>query len=264
VETQDEAKTRADAHSAEAPDTGAEPERGARSRLTTVIIVTAVMVVVIAAAVLFMVANRDSVVPDVSLLTESEAVLALNNAGFEVGDIVSVVSESVGPGRVVAQDPAAGATVSVKTPVALTLAEPSSEEPVPDVVSREVEAAIDELSAAQFVPLVYDQYSETVPSGVVVSQLPAAGSPWVTGKEVIISVSRGPAAAGSIEVPPLVGMDAGSAERLLGDVGLEGYWLYNAVSSETQGLVLAQAPEPGVKVPAGAKVAVWVAGQPEF
>jgi len=149
-----------------------------------------------------------------------------------------------------------------RTLVALTLAEPSSESPVPDVVSLKEDAAVDLLAAAKFVPVTYEQYSETVAPGVVVSQLPQAGSTWITGKEVVISVSLGPAQAGSVEIPELVGTDAGLAEHLLDEAELEGYWLYNTVSPETPGLVLAQAPEAGVAVPPGAKVAVWVAGQP--
>jgi len=230
--------------------------------MTTALVVIAVSLVGFVALVLYLYAGRSATVPDLTRMTQEEATLALDEAGFEVGEISYVVDPAVGPDRVVSQDPAAGTAASVRTPVALTLAQPSSEVPVPDMVSREEDAAVEELSAAQFVPVVYDQYSETVPSGVVVSQLPAAGSVWVTGKEVVLAVSRGPAPAGSVEVPELVGMDAASVERLLGELGLEGYWLYNTVSPETQGLVLAQAPEAGVAVPKGATVGVWVAGQP--
>lgn len=264
METQDKAENGAQVESAPAPGGATKPDSGSRSRLKTVIIATAVIVVVIVAAVLFMVANRDSVVPDVSLMTEEEAVLALSDAGFEVGEISYVVSESVGSGRVVSQVPAGGATASVKTPVALTVAEPSAEAPVPDVVLQPEDEAARRLTAASFVPVTYEQYSETVPTGIVVSQLPGAGAYWMTGKQVIISVSRGSAGAGSVEVPALAGKDSQAAKQLLDDAGLEGYWLYDTVSTKPQGLVLAQAPESGIAVAPGAKVAVWVAGQPEF
>jgi len=234
----------------------------ARPRLTTVIVVVAVLVIGLVATVLFMFAGRSATVPDLSLMTEDEAVVALADAGFDVGDIFYEVSESVGPGRVVSQSPAAGEKATVRTLVALTLAEPSSESPVPDVVSLAEDAASDRLAGAKFVPVTYEQYSETVAPGIVVSQLPKAGSTWITGREVVISVSRGPAQAGSVAIPELVGTDAALAEHLLDEAELEGYWLYNTVSPETPGLVLAQAPEAGVAVPKGAKVGVWVAGQP--
>lgn len=69
---------------------------------------------------------------------------------------------------------------------------------VPDVVGKTLAAATSDLTAAGLFTSVINVASSTVPRGVVISELPPAGSSVTPGSVVTLSVSSGPACADNV------------------------------------------------------------------
>ncbi len=93
------------------------------------------------------------------------------------GAEVSLMDPSIAAGwPVMAQDPAAGATVTAGASIALTATVPFV--PVPDVGGKPHDDAIAALQSAGF------DTSEITTDGVVTAQSPAAGTPWIAGTKV--------------------------------------------------------------------------------
>ena len=202
-------------------------------------------------------------VPDMVTMTQSQAEQTIVDSGLRTGDVTKIATGAVGPGLVALQRPAMGESVLSGTQVDLVLAEQTQPAPAPGVTGMRQSDAEAKLISAQFVPLDYQQYSDVVPAGSVVEQLPSAGTRYRTGSQVVIAVSLGRAPVTSSTVPTLTGGDDSVASAALQSADLVGYWLFNTVSSERPGLVLEQLPNPGVQVPPGSQVAVWVAGVPQ-
>ena len=228
--------------------------------LVAVIVVGLIVLAGVIALIAVMV-RRPVTVPMVVTMDQSQASAALSGVHLRVGAISHLATASAGAGFVVAQDPHAGTKSVIGSKVDLTLAEQPRPAPAPDVVGMTQSDAAAKLISAQFVPVQYEQYSTTVTAGQVVAQLPAARTPYETGRRVVFSVSLGTPTTTSLTVPSLAGLDDVAAHESLRSAGLVGLWLYNTVSTEPQGHVLDQLPRAGVRVPVGAQVAVWVAGQ---
>jgi serine/threonine-protein kinase len=239
----------------------AKVRREVRAGLFIAIAVGLILLIGVVLVIVVMV-RRPALVPDVTTMTEVEATQALANVHLNVGEISHLATSSVGPGRVVAQRPGSGAKAVAGSQVDLTFAEQTESASAPNVVGLKQADAQARLRAAQFIPVTYEQYSDRVAAGVVVAQLPSAGTQYVTGEPIIVSVSLGPPSGTSSVVPTLKGKDDVTAAQILAAAKLTGFWLYNAASSQPQGLVLGQLPNAGVVVPAGSQVGLWVAGEP--
>ncbi len=137
--------------------------------------------------------------PDVTGLPQTEAEAAVIAAGLSVERLLTVYSDTVPAGSVVAQSPAAGSTVPPGTGVTLSLsggtAAPSGPGtmPVPDVVGATQADALESLDAANFTGVITTQMSDSVPAGQVISQSPQAAAVVQQGSSVTIVVSSGPA-----------------------------------------------------------------------
>jgi len=132
------------------------------------------------------------VVPDVVGLAQPQA-----SADIEAVDNLTVAvsyqyHSNVPQGTVISQDPAGGTAVDIATTVSIivSLGQPV----VPDVVGLTQTAAIAAITGVGNLSVsVIFQYNDVVPSAVVISQSPAAGTAVDTGTTVDIVVSLGPA-----------------------------------------------------------------------
>jgi eukaryotic-like serine/threonine-protein kinase len=126
-------------------------------------------------------------VPDVTGESEDNARSAIEGAGLRVGKVTEEASEEE-PGTVIAQDPAAGGSVTKNTAVNLTVAKAV---PVPDVVTLSEDDARSELEDAGFEVRVRDQtVTDPAQNGIVVEQTPAADEERRQGSRVTIVVGR--------------------------------------------------------------------------
>ena len=220
------------------------------------LIVLAVLLVGALAYVLVMIVNQPVPVPSVHLQTHAQAATTLEQARLTLGMTSEVATGDVAVGLVVSQKPEAGRSVKLQSPVNIWVAvKPELVRP-PVVTGMTKTKAEGELRAAMFVPVTYNQYSDTVPAGTVVSQLPRDDAPTLTGTNVAIFVSLG-SGTGST-VPKVVGLNQTDATLAIGRVGLEPMWLANNVSSKPAGEIIDQAPDAGTIVPPGTPVAAVV------
>jgi beta-lactam-binding protein with PASTA domain len=118
---------------------------------------------------------------------------------------------------------------------------------VPDVTGMPVDKAIEQLTAVGFevAPLEYDESTKGTP-GIIVKQRPAAREKVDKGSVVTLTVQGPP----PVNVPKVIGMANKEAAEAIVAAGLK----LGAVSetysgSITKGIVVSQAPEPGIKAP---------------
>lgn len=133
--------------------------------------------------------QRMATVPRVAGATQQQAQVLLENAGFDVGDVV--VRRGAAPrGQVVATDPGEGQTVALPRTVTLTVSGGPPTVALPDVLGRslgEARSALEQLGLT-VVGVTVDSAS-LGPPDVVTAQMPAAGSAVVAGTGVRLTVS---------------------------------------------------------------------------
>ena len=158
------------------------------------------------------------VVPDVWGL-KTEAITAIAGAGLAVGTVEYEPSAEVPSDSVKHTRPWAGTSVAAGSAVALVV----STGPlvtVPNLANGPEDAAREALDAAYLtIRYITKQSSATVPSGLVISQNPDAGTSVAAYSAVSFVVSTGPPVV--VTVPNVMNRTLEDAERALRDAGLE-------------------------------------------
>lgn len=134
---------------------------------------------------------QEITVPDLTGKTAEEAQKALTVSGLKYAKGAAEYSDSVEKDHVVRQDIAAGETVAKDTVVTYYLSLGSEGTSVPNVVGQREGAATTTLNNAGFYVNADYAPSDTVESGLVISQSPAAGEKLKDGESVNIVVSTG-------------------------------------------------------------------------
>jgi beta-lactam-binding protein with PASTA domain len=142
-------------------------------------------------------------VPDLVQRTVQEAQLALDNARLRVGAMKDGYDDLVKPGIVMRQNPVAGATVPVDSPVILVISRGPAFVDMPALVGRPLEEARRLLEEKGLVVAhVWTVGTTDAEPGVVIGQTPAAGSRLQPGQGTItLTVSARPGEEGA---PPRV------------------------------------------------------------
>ncbi len=132
-------------------------------------------------------------VPDVVGQTQDAATAALTNANLKISKVTQHCSDTVIAGLVVSQDPAAGKQQSTLFGgVTLVVSTGPCDVTVPDVVGQTQAAARAMITAANLtVGAVNEQTSDSVATGLVISQTPAANEGAPLGSPVNLVVSLG-------------------------------------------------------------------------
>ncbi len=115
---------------------------------------------------------------------------------------------------------------------------------VPEVVGLAQGDALAKLQEAGLPSQVFNDYSEKLPRGEVIGQLPAPGSSAPAGAESVLMVSSGPAAAATIAtgLPNVVGLAESDAVSRLQAVGLSPQLVREYSLNVPDGVVIAQLP----------------------
>ncbi len=139
-------------------------------------------------------------VPSVTGLTKKKAKSTLKDAGFSV-DVQTAYSDTVESGYVISQSPTAGSTVEYGSTITIVVSQGAevSYTPVPNVAGNSLATAKTTLSNYGLNCTYTEEYSDTVESGVVISQSPESGTEVEDGSTVTLVVSLGPAAS-TVEV----------------------------------------------------------------
>ena len=196
-------------------------------------------------------------VPDLTGMTESDAINAIRQAGFELDNISREYNKNVAEGNVISQDPAAGVMAKTGATIAITVSRGTELRKVPDVVGKTQSEADAALKAEGFDVKTTEEFSTTVAKGVVISQSPGGGVSIDVGASVSIVVSKGEEI---IKVPPVIGETEAEAIQILEDAGFS--VLVNYQISPDDGLVLTQNPVPDSDGKPGDKVTILVGQTP--
>ncbi len=201
-------------------------------------------------------------VPNVVGMTQAAAGTALTGAGLAVGAVTQQYSATVTSGNVISQAPLAGASALPGAAVALVVSMGPQPVTVPNVVGMTQAAAGTAITSAGLtVGAVTQQYSASVPTGKVISQVPLAGESALPGAAVALVVSKGPQ---PVTVPDVVGVTQATAGTMITTAGL----VVGAVTEQysatvLSGRVISQNPLSGASVLPGTAVALVVSKGPQ-
>jgi eukaryotic-like serine/threonine-protein kinase len=203
-------------------------------------------------------AAKPVAVPDVVGSVERLAVQQIHEAGLE--DLVERVPNADIPiGQVFAQDPQPGDRTERGNFVTITVSTGPKKVIVPNVVGRDRDQAVSELTAAGLKanPVGINSLE---PVDTVLAMAPKSGTEVIEGTTVRVNYSKGPK---PISVPNVVGMPFESAESTLQGAGF-------AVSREDvddadqpEGVVVGQNPAAGTQQSKGSVVTLQVSEGPQ-
>jgi eukaryotic-like serine/threonine-protein kinase len=153
-------------------------------------------------------------VPQVTGLTEAAAQAELRKAGLTPGPVTSAASSTIGLGIVISTNPVAGTSWPQSKPVGITV---SAGPPLPNFVGQQFSSAQGQAQSAGF-QLQQQSVSNSQPTGTIVSQSPAPGTPITKGEVVTVQVSSGPPEVG---IPNVTGMSVQQATSELQAAGFQ-------------------------------------------
>jgi eukaryotic-like serine/threonine-protein kinase len=203
-----------------------------------------------------------SPMPAVVSLTEEQARAALDVE--ELDPVVTLAySEDVPAGVVISADAEPGTVLRHGTDVELVVSRGPERYGVPTLqgsTAEQARAALEDVNLT--LGSTTEEYSETVPSGQVVSSAPVAGEQLPPGTAVDVVVSRGQA---PVEVPDVTGRPQDEASALLTAAGLTVELAPEPVFHDEvpAGSVVTQSPGPS-SVERGTPVTLTVSKGPEL
>ena len=203
-------------------------------------------------------------VPNVVGQALASAKTTIEGAGFKVGTISLVASDTIAAGIVTSQNPAGGALVAPGTTVNLTISSGPKAPEIPPVTPGDIEVPnVVGLTKTGASTVIHDaglsvgatipKFDDTVPAGTVIDQSPAAGAKVAVGTAVNLTVSKGP--AGVVTVPDVTGQSETVAQSILQSAGLTiGTTSKQPDPSMQAGNVIQTTPAAGEQVEVGTAV----------
>ncbi|MBN2248699.1 MAG: Stk1 family PASTA domain-containing Ser/Thr kinase [Coriobacteriia bacterium] len=252
----------ASARPAGAPQIRPVPERRS-SPWPWIALVAAVLVVALGVAYALGVFGPGGiVVPTLAGLTEDEAQAELEAAGLTLGIVGVENHDTVEPGLIISQDPAAGDEVEEGTAVNIVVSQGIAQVAVPDLTEYIEADAIAALRSTG--ELAYDhtedEHSSTVAKGLVIRTEPAAGASVPKGTSVILYVSLG---VEQVTVPDVTGLTLAKAQAQLEDLGLKVTTTEAFNDTVAKGSVISQKPDANVLLEAGRTITLEISKGPE-
>jgi beta-lactam-binding protein with PASTA domain/tRNA A-37 threonylcarbamoyl transferase component Bud32 len=223
-----------------------------------------VVLLLLVAGILFFVgrnlgqSTKQVTVPNVVNMTALDASNALTAAGFKVSS-TNQQNDTVPEGQVFDQDPKGNAKADEGSTIQIIVSGGVGKVEVPNVVLRTQAAASSLLTNAGFVPEVIQEASDTIPSGQVISQDPAATTQQNKGSVVTIKVSSGVA---QVAVPSVAGGDLASASATLGAAGFKVTSTQQSSTTVAVGTVITTNPAAGTQMAKGSTVQIIVSSGP--
>jgi serine/threonine-protein kinase len=200
-------------------------------------------------------------VPDVTGLTQEEAVTAVEAAGL-VAQVIDVeLADGGAIGSVQKQDPAAGTEVDKGSVVKLDVPTKEKLVAVPDVRGENQADATRQLEDAGFKAVATRKESSSVDTGLVIEQTPLGGQGAAPGSTVEIVISSGPAQQ-LVKVPDVEGLASTDAQTALTNLGLTVVIAENSSTQVAKDVVISQLPAAGDTVAPGTSVGIVVSTGP--
>ena len=207
-------------------------------------IICAGLAILIGVGLFLVFGARDVEIPDLSNLTQDEAISLIEESRLTVGEVTEEYSRRVDEGLVISQSPRAGREVERGTSIDLTISLGAELVEIPDFTN------LDLLDAADLIRQlglnlgdVGEEFSDTIDDGVVISQSIPAGGRVEVGGSVDLVVSLGPE---SITVPDFTGLTEDEAVELIESSQLRLGRVYEDYDDNLrEGLVISQSPRVG-------------------
>ena len=204
------------------------------------------------------------VVPNISNLTEADAIAVLSSVGLEQGTITYGPSPTVPAGSIISQNPVAGTTSSVGWGIDMIESTGPATGTVPSVqylTQTDAESAI--AATGLVVGSITLADNNVIPAGYVISTDPTAGSTLAAGSSVNLVVSAGVNGVPRISVPNAVGQTQSAAEAAITTAGLV-VGVENNINSDTVplGAVISQNPLSAAQVVEGTPVDLVISSGP--
>jgi len=196
-------------------------------------------------------------VPNVLEMTEEQARAAIEEQGFEVGEVTSREDQDVEEGLVLDQDPAPGAEAAAGTAVDLVLSAGPFALTVPPVEGLSETDAVRLLEEEGFEVEVEHEFSDEIEEGLATRTDPGAGQ--LVDREnptVVLFISDGPE---PFSLPSFIGLSSDEAEALAAQSGLGIVFedpIDVSLASGLAGRVADQNPASGTEVTEGDTVVV--------
>ena len=206
--------------------------------------------------------------PVASARTAIEGACNANGDCLKVGSLTLATSSAVPAGSVIGQNPAGGSQVAPGTTVNLVISS-GAEAPInPPVAEGDIEvpkvkgftksvAATLIHNAGLSVGAIREQHSDTIPTGAVIDQSPAAGAKVAPGTPVSLTISLGK--AGVVKIPDVRGMPEELAITTLRNVGLAiDNTLHQPDPTVPTGQAIGTEPAAGIEVKTGSAVTLII------
>jgi beta-lactam-binding protein with PASTA domain len=194
-------------------------------------------------------------VPNLSGIDQQSAENTLRQAGFMPAEATAVNSDTVPPGSVVSQVPAAGTMAPKGSTVTLTLSLGKAQVRIPDESGKDPVSASADLTVLNLKVTSATEASNSEPAGKVTRTNPAAGTAVASGSSVTIFVSSG---AQAVSVPDERGQTAATAQAALQAAGFTVNTVAVSTTHSSQdGVVITQSPAGGT-APKGSTVTIGV------
>ena len=242
-------------------------KRGSRGKTAAIIILAAIIAIGAIAGISYALLGggfgvAGKTVPDVVNQTLTQATASIEDAGFKVGTVDYVYSDTVAADVVLSQSPRSGSTQSEGTKINLTVSEGVEMVEVPNLTDMN---ANDARAALQRVGLKYEtgaaEYSDTVKENRVVRQTPEAGQKVEKGSSVTYYLSAG---VEKISVPNVVGEIESTAKTILQDAGFKVTTDYAPSNEFVEGTVASQMPTSSEKAKSGSTVKLVISTGAEY
>ncbi|HON89346.1 MAG TPA: PASTA domain-containing protein [Spirochaetia bacterium] len=227
-------------------------------RTIILLLITAIVIMVITGIAVFSLTLRGEeqvLVPNVEGMELTQALLKLQEKELYPRITLRTSDKIETKGQILEQNPRPGTVVKAGRRIALVV----NKGAVVDKVDNYVGKTVDEVkillqsqfgASRQLIvikdPLVYD-YSKS-PSGTILAQTPAPGTPVTGLTELQLVVSKGPEQE-KIKTPNLIGLDISGLYRVLAESGINfKVVMRSAEGKEKQGYIVSQNPQPGTLI----------------
>ncbi len=197
-------------------------------------------------------------VPDVTGTNVVDATNTLRNAGFKV-TVKNQANDTVPLNEVFQQTPKGNTKADQGSAIEIVVSGGVGDAKVPDVTGRTQAAAESLLKTSGFIPEAIPTPSDTIPTGQVISQSPAANTTATKNSVVQINVSSGLA---QVAVPDVTGMTATAASNALGQAGFKVSTTTQPSSSVPANSVISTNPSAGTQAAKGSNVTLVVSSGP--
>jgi eukaryotic-like serine/threonine-protein kinase len=190
-------------------------------------------------------------VPSLAGLTTEQATANISAVGLHPGNLTQQFSTDFEVGRVISSSPTSGTPVKRGTLIDLVISKGVQRVSLTSYIGQSADQAINELTSAGFKVASKYVYSDTVPSGNVVSENPDGSIPVAFGSTVTLRISKG---TSHIFVPNIYSLTEAQARIAIENYGLK--MRVKRIGSKKVTHVTNVAPAVGTAVKPGATITI--------